>query len=63
MKIKKTVTRIQDKYNKNKIWIVKHDSWGHYYFNQEVCGKLHNKGFVRTTKKYINSVFDDWWKI
>lgn len=45
--------RIKDKYNPLKIWIVKVSKCRHYYFNQEIEGKMHLSSFVRTTKKHL----------
>lgn len=50
------VIRVQDRYNPIKVWIVKRDSNGHYYMNQEIAGKLFYSKYVRTTKKYLISI-------
>lgn len=46
-----TITRIQDKYNPNKVWIVKRYKCGHYYVNQEICGRLFYHRFTRMKKE------------
>lgn len=52
------VIKIVDKYNSNKIWIIKIYSCGHYYVNQEICGRLFNRSFRRLTKSFIKSILD-----
>lgn len=52
-----TITKIIDKFNPEKIWIIKHYRCGHYYINQTICNKKFYKGFVKTTKKHINEIF------
>lgn len=42
--------RITDKYNPDKIWIIKRYNDGHYVANQEISGKLFYKSFQRITK-------------
>ena len=44
---------IKDKYNSNKIWIIKHYTDGHYYVNQSIKGITMYKAFQRTTKKLL----------
>ncbi|HCB94520.1 MAG TPA: hypothetical protein DEP65_01850 [Ruminococcus sp.] len=52
------IIRIQDKYNANKVWLVKRYKCGHYAVNQEVCGKPFYKSFRRMTKSYIDSIIE-----
>lgn len=49
-------TRITDKYNSGKVWIIRHYNTGHYYINQEIKGKKLNKRFVRRTKKQLAEI-------
>lgn len=51
------VIRRTDPYDSHKVWIVKHTKCGHYYLNQEICGKLFYSAFRRTTKKHIMEIF------
>ena len=51
-----TITRIIDRFNSNKVWLVKRYPSGNYYLNQEICGKTFYKGFVRTTRKFIADI-------
>lgn len=46
-------TRIPDRLNPNKVWLIKRYPSGNYYINQEICGKTFYNGFVRVTKKYL----------
>lgn len=56
-----TIKRITDRYNSQKIWIIKRYADGHYYLNQEICGRK-SHGFVRSQKWYIKQVID-WMEI
>lgn len=47
--------RIPDKYNSNKVWLVKRYVCGAYYVNQEVNGRVFYKRFTKTTKKYLQA--------
>lgn len=53
-----TITKITDKYNPHKVWVIKHYPCGHFYINQEISNRLFYKAFQRATKEFINSVFD-----
>jgi hypothetical protein len=44
--------RVIDIYNEKKIWIISKSKCRHYYFQQEVGGRVISKK-VRTTKKHI----------
>ena len=46
-------TKIVDKYNSSKVWIVKRYECGNYYYNQENSGRMLNKKFTRTTKAFL----------
>lgn len=49
---------IQDKYNNDKVWIVKVYCRGQVTFNQEIKGIPVNSAFKPTTKKWVNSVLE-----
>ena len=51
------ITKIVDKYDSNKVWVIKRYSDRHVYFNQEICGKLFYSRFQKTTKKHIDEIF------
>ncbi len=50
--------RIRDKYNLDKVWIIKKSKCCHYYLQQEIKGKLFYSRFVRTSKKLLLMDFD-----
>jgi hypothetical protein len=52
-----TTTRIIDRYNPNKTWIVKRYPSGNYYINQEICGRLLQRKFYRVTKWQLDAIF------
>lgn len=47
---------INDRYNGNKVWIIKHYKDGHYYVNQAIKGMIMYKSFQRTTKKILINI-------
>ncbi len=51
------IALIQDKYNKNKIWIIKKYKNRSIYYNQKVGDKV-LYGFNRTSKRFLKSVFE-----
>ena len=51
------IKRIQDKYNNRKVWILKRSKCGHCYYNQENSGYKLNKGFRRTTRRFLIEIF------
>lgn len=51
------IVRIQDKYNPNKVWLIKRTKCGHYYLQQEIKCRLFYKKFTRITKKWLNLDF------
>lgn len=53
------VFRIKDRFNENKVWLVKRYKSGNYYINQEICGKTFYKKFVRSTAKHLTGVFGE----
>lgn len=54
-----TTTERQDKYNSQKVWIIKRSKCGHYYINQKINGKMFYSKFQRKTLKFIKSIFED----
>lgn len=52
----KQISRITDRYNTNKVWIIKRYKDGHYYLNQEISHKMFYTKYTRTTLKHINEV-------
>lgn len=52
------ITEIIDKYNADKVWVIKKYSCGHYYINQKINNRIFYKAFQKTTKSYIESVLD-----
>ena len=50
------IKRITDKYNEKKVWIIKRYKDGHYYVNQEICGKIMYSSYRRMSKKYIDTI-------
>lgn len=57
----KKVIEIQDKYNPQKVWIIKRTSCRHYYINQKVCGRIFCPHFQRVSKAFINDVLDNYF--
>ncbi len=53
------ITRITDRYNPAKVWLIKRYPSGNYYINQEICGRTFYDGFVRTTAKRLAELFGD----
>lgn len=48
--------KITDKYNVNKVWLIKRYKCGTYYFNQEIAGNVFNKAFIQVTKRYLKNI-------
>ena len=52
------IALIQDKYNENKIWIIKKYKNRNVYYNQKIGDRvIYN--FSRTSKKFLKSLFQD----
>ncbi len=51
--MKMNITRVQDRWNDKKVWLIKRYRSGNYYINQEICGRTFYDGFVRTTAKHL----------
>lgn len=49
---------VQDKYNNNKVWLIKVYSCGAVYYNQEISGRKVNSAFQRTTKTWVNEILN-----
>ncbi len=52
------IALIQDKYNNNKIWIIKKYKDRSIYYNQKVGDKV-LYSFNRTSKKFLKSLFEN----
>ena len=59
MKTAATIVRLQDKWNSNKVWIIKRYADGHFYLNQEINGKLFYSRWARTSRSYLEKLFSD----
>jgi len=55
----RSTQRVHDMHNHDKVWIIKRYRCGHYYVNQEICGRLFYPKFQRMTKEQINSIFEE----
>ncbi len=51
-----SITKVVDRYNQNKIWLVKKYSSSNYYINQSISGRTFYKAFRRTTKKHLKDI-------
>ena len=52
------IALIQDKYNKNKIWIIKKYKNSNVYSNQKIGDRV-VYNFSRTSKKFLKLLFED----
>ena len=52
------IALIQDKYNKNKIWIIKKYKNRNVYSNQKIGDRV-VYNFSRTSKKFLKLLFED----
>lgn len=52
------ISEYQDKYNPNKVWVVKKSPCRHYYINQKICGRLFYSKFQRVTLSHILEILD-----
>jgi hypothetical protein len=50
------IIEIKDRFNKNKIWIIKKYKSSNYYINQKIFKKIFYRKFQRSTKKKINNI-------
>lgn len=53
------ITRIIDKWNNQKVWLVKHYADGHYTVNQEVNSRILYSRFRRMTKMQLEAIFNE----
>ena len=54
-----TITRYTDRWNPDKVWLIKRYADGHYGINQEIAGRVFYQAYQRTTKAYIQQLFED----
>ena len=59
MKTAATIIRLQDKWNSQKVWIIKRYADGHFYLNQEINGKLFYARWTKTSRSYLENLFSD----
>ena len=52
------ISEYQDKYNPNKVWIIKKTPCGHYYINQKICGKLFYSSYRKVTLSFIRDILE-----
>lgn len=52
-----TLTRIVDRWNPRKVWLIKRYADGHFALNQEVGGRVLYSRFVRASKQRIDEIF------
>lgn len=58
-KNKVETTRIIDKYNNRKVWLVKHYADGHYTVNQEIDSHILYSRFQRMTKMQLEAILNE----
>lgn len=58
-KNKVVTTRIIDKWNNRKVWLVKHYADGHCTVNQEVNSRILYSRFQRMTKMQLEAIFSE----
>ena len=51
------IIRVTDKFNPDKVWVIKRTKCRHFFLNQEICGRMFNSRFVRVSKKHIENIF------
>ena len=58
-----TIKEFQDKYNNNKIWVIKRTPCRHYYINQKICGRLFYPAYRKVTlcnvKKILGQIIKE----
>jgi hypothetical protein len=52
------IIHVTDKYNPNKVWVIKITKCYHYLVNQMIKGRMFNKKFTRMRKKDIKELFE-----
>lgn len=50
------ISEIQDKYNENKIWVIKKTKCRHYFLNQKINGNLFYSSFQRVSLSFIHNI-------
>ncbi len=50
------ISEIQDRYNENKIWVVKKTKCRHYFINQKINGKMFYSSFQRVPLSFIHNI-------
>jgi hypothetical protein len=50
--------KITDKYNNDKVWLIKVYKCNHVYFNQTIKGLIFNPKYTKTTKKWLNNLLE-----
>jgi hypothetical protein len=51
-----SITRIQDKWNPSKVWVIRKYKCGHFTANQDICGNRFYKRNNRISKKRMASI-------
>lgn len=54
-----TIKRITDRHNARKVWIIKRYKCGHFYVNQEICGRVFYPAYRRLTKRFITEILEE----
>lgn len=50
------ITEYQDKYNENKVWVVKKTDCRHYFLNQKINGKFFYPKYQRVSLDFIRNI-------
>lgn len=50
------ISEYKDKYNENKVWVIKRTSCRHYYLNQKICGKMFYPSYKKSTLNHIRNI-------
>lgn len=50
------ITEYQDKYNENKVWVVKKTACRHYFLNQKINGKFFYPKYQRVSLGFIRNI-------
>lgn len=50
------ISEYKDKYNENKVWVIKRTSCRHYYLNQKICGKMFYPSYKKSTLTHIRNI-------
>ena len=52
-----TITRVTDRWNPKKVWLLKHYADGHYMLNQEIAGRRFYGSYQRSSRGKIGKIF------